>query len=75
MRLSDLVDLCNTFDLTPSCFIEDKNRTELSYNVTYTEMLLEENRSLRQQILRLKEKLKAKEKKSADKGVVSSSGE
>lgn len=55
LRLSDFVRLCNTLEVTPSCFISDDNRTELNYNMTYAEFLIEENRILRQRILRLKE--------------------
>lgn len=55
LRLSDFVRLCNTLEVTPSCFISDDNRTELNYNMTYAEFLIEENRMLRQRILRLKE--------------------
>lgn len=58
MRLSDFIRLCNTLDVTPSCFITDNNRTELSYSMSYTEFLVEENRLLKQRILRMKEKLR-----------------
>lgn len=53
IRISDFIRLCNTLEVTPSCFISDDNRTELNYNMTYTEFLIEENRILRQRILRL----------------------
>lgn len=56
IRISDFIRLCNTLEVTPSCFISDNNRIELNYNMTYTEFLIEENRILRQRILRLKEK-------------------
>ena len=58
MRLSDFIRLCNTLDVTPSCFITDDNRTELSYSMSYTEFLVEENRLLRQRILRLNERIR-----------------
>lgn len=58
MRLSDLIRLCNTLDLTPSCFITDNNRTELSYSMSYTEYLVEENRLLRQRLLRMKDTIR-----------------
>lgn len=65
MRLSDFIRLCNTLDVTPSCFIMDNNRTELSYSMSYTEFLVEENRLLKQRILRMKEKIrKLKEEKN-----------
>lgn len=65
MRLSDFIRLCNTLDVTPSCFITDNNRTELSYSMSYTEFLVEENRLLKQRILRMKEKIrKLKEEKN-----------
>lgn len=57
IRISDFIRLCNTLEVTPSCFISDNNRIELNYNMTYTEFLIEENRILRQRILRLKEKI------------------
>lgn len=57
IRISDFIRLCNTLEVTPSCFISDDNRIELNYNMTYTEFLIEENRILRQRILRLKEKI------------------
>lgn len=68
MRLSDFIRLCNTLDVTPSCFITDNNRTELSYSMSYTEFLVEENRLLKQRILRMKEKIRKlkDEKESAD---------
>lgn len=56
IRISDFIRLCNTLEVTPTCFISDNNRIELNYNMTYTEFLIEENRILRQRILRLKEK-------------------
>ena len=56
IRISDFIRLCNTLEVTPSCFISDDNRTELNYNMSYAEFLIEENRILRQRILRLKEK-------------------
>lgn len=58
MRLSDFIRLCNTLDVTPSCFITDNNRTELSYSMSYTEFLVEENRLLKQRILRQNEKIR-----------------
>lgn len=68
MRLSDFIRLCNTLDVTPSCFITDNNRTELSYSMSYTEFLVEENRLLKQRILRMKGKLRKlkDEKESTD---------
>lgn len=58
MRLSDLVRLCNTLEITPSCLITDNNRTELSYSITYTEILIEECRLLKQRILHMKEEIR-----------------
>lgn len=56
MRISDLLNICNELDVTPSCFITDKNRTEISYPMTYVEFLIEENRALRQKLLRMERK-------------------
>lgn len=69
MRISELLNICNELDVTPSCFLTDRNRTDLGWNVTYTEFLLEENRLLKQQILRLQEKIKKLKnlRKSSDK--------
>lgn len=58
MRLKDLVLLCNRLEITPSCFISDRNTTGMEYALTPTEILLEENRMLRQHIIRLEEKIK-----------------
>lgn len=60
MRIKDLLDVCNRLDVTPYCLITDHNRMDLSYGMTSSEILLEENRMLRQQIIRLKEKLNKK---------------
>lgn len=57
MRIKDLLDVCNKLNVTPYCLITDQNRTDLSVDMTSSEILLEENRMLRQQIIRLKEKL------------------
>ena len=61
MNIGDMLELCNSLDLTPSCFITDRNRTNLSYRVTMTEFLLEENRLLRRKIMRMKKKKDGKE--------------
>ena len=58
LRVNDLVEMCNVLAVTPSCFIIDTNRVNAAYNVTQNELFLEENRMLRQQILRLKEQNK-----------------
>lgn len=58
MRLSDLIRLCNTLEITPSCLITDNNRTELSYSMTYTEFLIEKCRLLKQRILHMKEEIR-----------------
>lgn len=68
MHISDLIMLCNQLDVTPSCFISDGNRMELSYGMTHTEFLLEENLLLRQKLIRKDEKIKKlKMDKSSDK--------
>ncbi len=64
MRMSDLIELCNEFDLTPACFITDNNRSELGYAVTYTEAILEENRLLRHRLIKLERKLKERKRSS-----------
>lgn len=46
--------------MTPYCLITDLNRMDLSSGMTSAEILLEENRMLRQQVIRLKEKLQKK---------------
>lgn len=61
MNIGDMLELCNSLDLTPSCFITDRNRTNLSYRVTMAEFLLEENRLLRRKIMRMKKKKDGKE--------------
>ena len=78
LRVMDLIDLCNTLDVTPSCFITDLNRKELGYSLTQNELLIEENRLLRQQIIRLKEKIKVLRMDampSDDEGVTGTAGE
>lgn len=60
MRMNDLVRLCNLLDITPSCFITDSNCPELGYPVTTNELLLEENRLLRLQMLKMKREMKDK---------------
>lgn len=72
MRVDDLAALCNALCVTPSCFITDSNRTPETYGVTTAEFFLEENRLLRQRIIRLNEELsclKRRNPKSADKRV------
>lgn len=56
MDIGDMLRLCNALDVTPSCFITDKNRPALACRVTTVEFLLEENRLLRRKIMRLKKK-------------------
>lgn len=56
MRITDLLRICNELNVTPSCFITDKNRTEISYPMTFVEFLIEENRALRQKLLRMERK-------------------
>lgn len=58
LRVDDLVDLCNALNVTPSCFITDSNRTMAVYRTTQAEFFLEENRMLRQENIRLREKIK-----------------
>ena len=72
MRVDDMAALCNALGVTPSCFITDSNRTSAAYNVTTAEFFLEENRLLRQKIIRLNEelsRLKRHRTKSAEEGV------
>ena len=52
--------LCNLLDITPSCFITDPNCPELGYPVTMNELLLEENRLLRLQMLKMKREMKGR---------------
>lgn len=66
LRVEELVEICNALNVTPSCFIVDNNRTFSTYSTTQAEFFLEENRMLRQEIIRLREtlnKLKNKRKK------------
>lgn len=56
MTVGDMLEVCNRLDVTPWCFITDRNRTALAYRVTMTEFLLEENRLLRRKIMRLKKR-------------------
>lgn len=58
MRIKDMVHLCNVLNITPSCFIIDRNETELEYPLTQTEVLLEENSLLRSKIIELNNKIK-----------------
>lgn len=60
MRIKDMLDICNKLEVTPYCLITDLNRMDLSSGMTSAEILLEENRMLRQQVIRLKEKLQKK---------------
>lgn len=56
MTVGDMLEVCNRLDVTPWCFITDRNRTALAYRVTMTEFLLEENRLLRRKMMRMKKK-------------------
>lgn len=58
LRVEELVEICNALNVTPSCFIIDQNRTFAAYSTTQAEFFLEENRMLRQEIIRLKETVK-----------------
>lgn len=62
MRVDDMVELCNTLDVSPFCFISDSNKVD-GYNVTQAEFFLEENRMLRTEIIRLNEEIKSLKKK------------
>mgnify|MGYP000860585333 CR=1 FL=1 len=58
MRIKDMIHVCNVLNITPSCFIIDRNETELEYPLTQTEVLLEENSLLRSKIIELNNKIK-----------------
>lgn len=60
MRIKDMLEICNRLEVTPYYLISDQNRMDISFGVTSAEILLEENRMLRQQVIRLKEKLQKK---------------
>lgn len=60
MRIKDMLDICNRIEITPFYLIADKNRMDLPSGMTVIEILLEENRMLRQQVIRLKEKIQNK---------------
>lgn len=60
MRIKDMLEICNRLEVSPYCLISDHNRMDLSIGMTSAEILLEENRMLRQQVIRLKEKLQKK---------------
>lgn len=61
LRIRELLDICNKLNITPYCLITDNNRTDLYCGMTYAEILLEENRMLRQQVIRMKEKIRSKQ--------------
>lgn len=63
MRVNDMADLCNALKVTPSCFINDANRTISGYSITQAEYFFEENCLLRQKIMRLNEQIKKSHKK------------
>ena len=65
-RVITLCDICSQFSLPPWIFFDDGNRRKAVYSQSQNERLLlnaiktsEENRLLKQQVRRLKEKLKA----------------
>ena len=65
-RVITLCDICTQFNLPPWIFFDDENRRKAVYSQSQNERLLlnairtsEENKQLKQQIRRLKEKLKA----------------
>jgi regulator of replication initiation timing/DNA-binding Xre family transcriptional regulator len=60
MRIKDMLEICNRLEVTPYYLISDQNRMDISFGVTSAEILLEENSMLRQQVIRLKEKLQKK---------------
>lgn len=60
MRIKDMLEICNRLEVSPYYLISDHNRMDLSSGMTSAEILLEENRMLRQQVIRLKEKLQKK---------------
>lgn len=60
MRIKDMLEICNRLEVTPYYLISDQNRMDISFGVTSAEILLEENRMLCQQVIRLKEKLQKK---------------
>lgn len=60
MRIKDMLEICNRLEVSPYYLISDHNRMDLSCGMTSAEILLEENRMLRQQVIRLKEKLQKK---------------
>lgn len=55
-----MLEICNRLEVSPYYLISDHNRMDLSSGMTSAEILLEENRMLRQQVIRLKEKLQKK---------------
>lgn len=57
LRVEDMTELCNALDVSPFCFIQDRNHVNI-YSVTQAEFFLEENRMLRMENIRLREKLK-----------------
>ena len=60
MRIKDMLEICNRLEVSPYYLISDHNCMDLSSGMTSAEILLEENRMLRQQVIRLKEKLQKK---------------
>ncbi len=60
MHMSDFVNLLNKLEITPTCLIEDKNKSNVVYSTTYNDLLIAENRMLRQQLFRLWRKFKGK---------------
>ena len=60
MRIKDMLEICNWLEVSPYYLNSDHNRMDLSSGMTSAEILLEENRMLRQQVIRLKEKLQKK---------------
>lgn len=74
-RVITLCDICTQFSLPPWIFFDDGNRRKAVYSQSQNERLLlnairtsEENRLLKQQVRRLKEKLKALGKEVPEEG-------
>ncbi len=63
LRVDDMTGLCNALNVSPFCFIQDRNHVN-AYSITQAEFFLEENRMLRMENIRLREKLRKKEKGS-----------
>lgn len=71
-RVITLCDICTQFNLPPWIFFDDENRRKAVYSQSQNERLLlnairtsEENKRLKQQIRRLKDKLKALEQEGS----------